>query len=432
MAEIKTFALESVSSSNMPAIGVRAPLFYNPKDPGFNDDPYPHYKRLREEDPVHRSATGVWCLSRYEDVRAVLKDRRFAARDVPGQLRTKGELLKSLKVSDRQPNDLDAIVAMSQKWLPMLEAPDHGRIRRLVTQAFQKHTVERMRLFIREFAQKLLHKAKSHGSMDMMTDFACILPQRTIAAILGVPEEDFPRVSLWVADMTRIFDPFVSLEQLAQLNQAAFNCTQYLAALIQKRRDDPQDDFITALIAARDEQDMLSENELISTILVLFGAGEETAVNMIGNGTLALCRHPDKKEYLRSHPEITEKAVEELLRYDAPLQMTARTPLEDVELRNKVIPKGANVYVIFGSANRDPDQFPNADDLVLDREQNHHMAFGDGRHYCIGAPLARIEGQEAFRAIFEVLPNFELVNQRPRWREHTVLRGIRSLPIRFL
>ncbi|AFE09918.1 polyketide biosynthesis cytochrome P450 PksS [Corallococcus coralloides DSM 2259] len=430
---MSTSALEKPLAPG-PAVASRPQtpgMFFNPRDPAFNKDPYPHYKRLREEDPVHRSPWGVWFLGRYEHVRGVLRDKRFSVQDVPGQLRRRSELLKTRKLIPNQPANLDGLIANSENWFAFLEAPDHTRLRNLVSSAFQKRSVERMREQIRQCAVELLEPVRKQGHMDLMKDFACILPQNVIAHLLGLPKEDFPQCVAWAEVIGRIFDPLVSLEEYARLNEDSISFMAYLKELVAKRRVEPKDDLISALIEARDGQDRLSEAELISIIILIFGAGEETVVSLIGNGSLALIRHPEHLEYLRTHPEVLPSAVEEMLRYDAPLQMTSRTALEDVELGGKIIRKGDQVYVALGSANRDPDQFTEPDSINLLRERNRHMSFADGHHYCVGAPLARIEAQEAYRVLFDTLGDFEVAIDELSYRDHTVLRSMVSLPVRF-
>jgi cytochrome P450 len=225
----------------------------------------------------------------------------------------------------------------------------------------------------------------------------------------------------------------MSLEEYETLDRASREFMDYLRLLIERRRRAPQDDLITALIQAHDEEEQLTEDELVSVCILIFGAGEETMVNLLGNGTLALMSNRDKLNDLRRRPEITPSAVEELLRYDAPLQMTSRTALEDIELGGKHIRKGDQLYIAIGSANRDPEAYVNPDELELEREKNHHMAFADGHHLCVGAPLARVEGQEAFRVLLEMIPDIELaVNASDlRWRDHIVLRGLTRLPVKF-
>jgi cytochrome P450 len=397
-------------------------LFFNPRHPDFNKDPYSHYRRLRDEDPVHRSPLGVWFVGKYEHVRGVLKDHRFSVQDVPGQLRKKNAMLKSRRLSPNQPDNLDALIANSENWFAFLEAPDHTRLRKLVSYAFQKRNVEKMRLEIRRCAEQLLDRVAGRDTIDLMADYACQLPQNVIASLLGIPAEEFPQCVAWANVIGRIFDPLVSLEEYAQLNQCSIEFMDYLRTLIAKRRAAPQDDLISALIEARDGEDRLTDAEMISTIIVNFGAGEETVVSMIGNGCMALMQHPEQRRLLIEQPELMTNAVEEILRYDAPLQMTSRTALEDVVIGDTPIRKGDQVYVALGSANRDPERFADPDTFDIRREKIHHMSFADGHHYCVGAQLARIEGQEAFAALLARYPNLRMLPQTLTYRDHTVLR----------
>jgi cytochrome P450 len=402
-------------------------LFFNPRDPSFNKNPYVHYKRLRDEDPVHRSPLGTWFLGKYAHVRGTLKDRRFSVQDVPGQLRKRNELLKTRRISPNQPDNLDALIANSENWFAFLEAPNHTRLRNLVSSAFHQRQVENMRARIRQCADELLDRVHGQDTVDLMADFANLLPQRVIATLVGLPPDDFPKCVAWANVIGRIFDPLVSLEEYADLNQCSIEFMDYLRSLIAQRRAEPEEDLISALIQARDKEDRLSEAELVSIIIINFGAGEETVVSMLGNGCLALMNNPEQCRHLMSKSELMPNAVEEILRYDAPLQMTSRTALEDVEIAEKVIRKGDQVYLALGSANRDPEQFEDPDTLNIERERPHHMSFADGHHYCVGAQLARIEGQEAFAAVFERYPNLTMLDQELTYRDHTVLRCMNHL-----
>jgi len=405
----------------------RSELFFNPRDPAFNKDPYVHYRRLRDQEPVHRSPLGVWFVGKYEHVRSVLKDPRFSVQDVPGQLRKKNEMLKTRRITPNQPDNLDALIANSENWFAFLEAPDHTRLRKLVSHAFQKRNVEKMRVDIRRCADELLDRVQHQGQMDVMADFANQLPQNVIASLLGIPPEDFPACVAWANVIGRIFDPLVSLEEYAALNQCSIEFMDYLRGLIARRRQDPQDDLISALIEARDGEDRLSDAEMISTIIVNFGAGEETVVSLIGNGCLALMQHPEQARELRANPDLMCNAVQEILRYDAPLQMTSRTALEDVEVGGQLIRKGEQVYVALASANRDPERFENPDVFDIRREKITHMSFADGHHFCVGAQLARIEGEVAFSAILARMPNLRMLPQELTYRDHTVLRCMNNL-----
>jgi cytochrome P450 len=406
-------------------------LLFNPRDPGFNSDPYTHYRRLREEDPVHRSPLGVWFLGRYEDVRLVLKDSRFAVKNIPAQIAKKSDILQRMRLSANQPRDLTALYANSRHWLSFIEPPDHTRIRRLVSRAFHQRSVEGLRVEARDCARRLIEELRPRGGMDLISDFARVLPSRMIARLLGVPSSDLPLLVRLTEQISRILDPLMSLEEYGLLDRASRDFSAYLQQLIDSRRAAPRDDLITALLEAQDERDALDDEEMISTCILLFAAGSETTVNLIGNGMLALLRDTQRMSDLVADPGLAPQAIEEFLRYDAPLQMTSRVALQDVQIGEKVIRCGDQVYAVVGSANRDPRVFENPDELCFQRERNHHLAFAAGHHLCLGAPLARIEGQEAIVALLELLPDMRLACTEVRWRAHIVLRGLASLPVQF-
>jgi cytochrome P450 len=406
-------------------------FLFNPFDAAFIADPYAQYKRLRDEDPVHRSFMGVWVVSRYDHVRAVLKDARFRVRDIPRQIRQKNAILQEQKFSSREPQTLDALIRNSQYWLSFLEPPDHTRLRRLVTKAFHPRTVEGLRPFVRQCAERLIDRVRPRGQMDLMGDFARIFPMTVVARLLGLPAEDLPRLVAWTDWLSRIFDPLMSFEDYAELSRVAREFTEYFTAIIRVKRTERTNDLLGALIEARDEHDQLTDDELISICTLNFAAGTETTVNLLGNGTLALLQQQEALGALRARPEIMSVAVEELLRFDAPLQMTSRTAQEDLELGGRIIRAGEQVYTVIGAANRDPRQFDDADLLNLERHKNHHLSFADGRHTCLGAALARVEAQEGFSVLLEMLPGLRLADARPRWRENIVLRGMLSLPVTF-
>lgn len=414
------------SSATRPAT-----LFFNPRDVQFNRNPYPHYKRLREEDPVHRSNFGVWYLGRYEHVRGILRDKRFSVRDIPGQLRKKNELLTTKCIASDQPPNLDALISHTQHWLPFMEPPVHTRLRRLISGAFEKRTVVAMAPYIASTAHELLKKALHKGEMDVMADFANVLPLRVICNLVGIPLEDVPKLVPWIHWIGRVFDPFLSLGEYGEINSASERFIGYLKELIKVRNHAPRDDLLSALIDAQDHAEQLTEAELIAAVIVSFGAGEETVSTMIGNAVLAMSHHPDETQTLRDRLDLLPAAADEFLRYDAPLQMTSRVALEDVELCGKHIRKGEQVFAVLASANRDPEQFERPDDLIFDRPSNPHLSFVVGHHACVGASLARVEIQEALRALLTTLPRIKVTASQIDYRAHTVLRSPICVPIAF-
>jgi pimeloyl-[acyl-carrier protein] synthase len=410
------------------AVDLPPRVLFNPRESSFRLDPYSHYKRLREADPVYYSTMGVWFLARYEDVSAALRDRRLAAQDIPSQVQKKSEFLRTRTISAERPSNLDALVANSRNWFVFKDPPDHTRLRRTVAKAFQRRSVETMRPHVRACAQSLLARMKSNARMDLVKDFSAHLPVNVIATLFGFPSADFEKLAGWAERLPRIFDPLVSFEELETLDRASREFKAYLSDICAEKRARPQPDLLSTLVAARDEQGQLSDDELMSTCIMTFSAGEESTAAMLGNGSLALIRDRDRTHELRAHPDLLPQAVEELMRYDGPLQMTCRTANEDLEIGGKLIRKGQAIYLLLGSANRDPARFPKPDALDWHRPRVEHIAFGAGHHACVGATLARVELEEAFRVLLEILPDLELAGE-PRWRDHLVIRGMTSLPV---
>jgi cytochrome P450 PksS len=391
----------------------------------FKADPYPFYARLRAEEPIHRvmlpDGQPAWLVTRYDDVVAVLKDERFLK-----------DRLKALTPEQ----------AAQFPWIPGvfrplmrnmldLDPPDHTRLRGLVHKAFTPRLVEGLRPRIQELTDELLDAATGRGRIDLIRDFALPLPATVIAEILGVPARDRHKFHRW---SRAVMVASLSLwHKLAAIpNVMAF--LRYIRSLTRARRANPRDDLISALVAAEEAGDRLSEEELLAMVFLLLVAGHETTVNLIGNGTLALLRHPDQKERLLDDPSLIKSAVEEFLRYDSPVEMaTERAAREDVTIGGATIPRGEMVFVVIASANRDERQFERPDELDLAREPNRHLAFGLGVHYCLGAPLARLEGQIAIATLLRRMPDLRLAvpPDRLRWRRGLVLRGLEELPVAF-
>ena len=393
-------------------------LRFNPMDPDFVADPYPTYHRLQAEDPVHESPLGFWVLTRYEDVVAALRDPRFAKEAIFPIVAARFGLTNigpGLSMLDRDP-------------------PDHTRLRGLVSKAFTPRVVEGLRPHIQRIVDGLLDQVEGAGVMDLIEDFAYPLPVTVICQMLGVPLEDRDRFKGWGLDIARGLDsiwlpPDSEVAQRSQASRQALS--QYFRELIAERRARPRADMLTDLIAAEEAGDKLSEDELLATCILLLVAGHETTVNLIGNGTLALLRHPAEMARLREDPGLIGSAVEELLRYDGPVQRTARVPSEDVTIGGRTIAKDQLVMPFIGAADRDPAQFPDPDRLDIGRTDNRHIAFGWGIHFCLGAPLARIEGQIALGTLVKRLPRLSLATDKPTFRQSLTLRGLSALPVGF-
>jgi cytochrome P450 len=396
-----------------------ADVVFNPMDPEFVANPYPMYHRLRAEDPVHRNPLGFWVLTRYDDVVWALRDARLAK-----------EAITSV-VAERF-----GIVNPPTLTRSMLDSdpPDHTRLRGLVSKAFTPRVVEHLRPRVQAIVDDLLARLDGRHGMDLIEDFAYPIPVIVICELLGVPVEDRDRFRAWGLDMARSLDAvlFGPQSDVADRGAAARHALgDYFRELIKERRKAPRQDMLSDLIAAEEAGDRLTETEMLATCILLLVAGHETTVNLIGNGTLALLRNPGELRRLRENPGLIPTAVEELLRYDGPVQRTARVPSEDVKIGDHVIGKGELVMPFIGAADRDPAHFADPDRLDLGRRENRHVAFGYGIHFCLGAPLARIEGQIALGTLVQRLPSLALATDRPQFRMSLTLRGLASLPVTF-
>lgn len=391
---------------------------FNPLLPEFHANPYPFYHRLREEDPVHQSPMGFWVLTRYDDVVFVLRDPRFGREGFAPVLSTVyGQEVASLPRS-----------------MLFRDPPDHTRLRNLVNRAFTPRVVENLRPRIQQIVDQLLDRVQGNKAMDLIEDLAYPLPVTVICEMLGVPAGDRDRIRQWSADVARSLDA-IGLPSDPGIVERGLSGRHALAAyfleLIPDRRKRPGPDLLSLLIAAEEQGDRLTEGELLAMCILLFIAGHETTVNLIGNGVLALLQHPEQWARLRNEPTLIQGAVEELLRYDSPVQRTARIPTVAVEIGGRKIEAGTMVVTAIGAANRDPQRFPDPDRLDITRRDNHHVAFGFGIHFCLGAPLARLEGQIAINTLLHRTPALQLATVTPEWRESSTLRGLKALPVTF-
>jgi len=395
-------------------------VLFDPFLPEFNADPYPFYHRLREADPVHQSPLGFWVLTRYDDCVMVLRDPRFGRAGFEG-------LLESVYGNTVEQGRLPTSMLFR-------DPPDHTRLRGLVSRAFTPRVVEGLRPRIQQIVDGLLDRVQGAGRMEVISDLAYPLPVTVISEMLGVPEGDRERIKQWSADIARSLDAIglrTDPEIVDRGRTGRHAIGDYFRSLIPERKKRPRGDLLSLLIEAEEQGDKLSEGELLATCVLLYIAGHETTVNLIGNGLLALLRHPKELERLRDAPSLIQSAVEELLRYDGPVQRTARITNADVELAEHKIPKGSMVVPVIGAANRDPAHFPDPDRLDVSRPDNRHIAFGFGIHFCLGAPLARLEGQITLGTLLHRLPRLALSTERPEWRESQVLRGLKALPVSF-
>jgi pimeloyl-[acyl-carrier protein] synthase len=410
-----------VADERMPIelTGPEAPIF-NPFDPVTRADPYPSYRRLREEDPVHRSSLGIWVLSRYADIEPILRDPRFSS-----DLRNAKEFPLMANVPD-----VDERLERRSKVMLFMDPPDHTRLRGLVNKAFTPRTVDRLRPRAQQIVDEILGRFEGGGGMDLIGDLAYPLPVIVIAEMLGIPAEDRDTFRQWSTDMARSLDPLLPPEVMGQIERSGEAFMEYFGKLIAERRAHPGDDLLSALVAAEEAGDRLSEEELLATCILLLVAGHETTMNLIGNGMLALLREPSQLERLRSTPDLIPNAIEEMLRFDGTVQLTGRTATQDTDVAGTTIGAGEISILLIGSANHDPARFDDPDRLDIGRQDVRHLGLGGGAHYCLGAPLARMEAAVAFAALFRRLPpSLHLASEKLEWRDNIVLRGLRSLPL---
>ena len=396
------------------------PLF-NPLSPDFIRDPYPHYGRLRNTDPMHVNAHGAFVASRHAEVSVVLRDKRFGKDYVERTVRRYGPKIME-----------EPIFRSMSHWMLQQDPPDHTRLRGLVVKAFTARRVEDMRPRIQEVVDQTIDAVIEQGHMDLIEDFAFRLPVTIICDMLGIPEEHREAFYKSSRDGGRILDPVpLSPQEIATANASGTMARMYFEQLFEMRRKNPGNDLTTQLIQAEEAGDKLSNEEMTANIILLFGAGHETTVNLIGNGLLALHRNPDQLALLKANPSLITNAIEEFLRYDSSVQLTGRVALEDIEdLGGKRIPKGETVLCLLGSANRDPAVYPDRPDrLDVTRPNVKPLSFGGGIHFCLGAQLARIEAEVAISTLLRRLPDLRLDDaQNPEWRPTFVLRGLKHLP----
>jgi cytochrome P450 len=395
--------------------------------PQFREDPYQFFQLLREHEPVHHTPMGVYMLSRYTDASAIVRDPALSNNE------RNSDLYQAFAEANPEhgPGPFDD--EFGQAVILFLDPPDHTRLRGLVSKAFTPKVIGRLRPRIEQIVDERLEAvaARGDGRMDVVTDLAYPLPVVIICELLGVPPEDHATFQGWSSDLAHSIDPdpLISPEQQGRIMAAADAFLDYFRALIERRRRDPGDDLLTGLIAAEDGGDRLSENELLATGLFLLIAGHETTVNLIGNGTLALLRNRDQLHRLHYEPDLDRNAIEELLRFDSPVTFTQRITLADYQLGDVTIPARQQVIPILAAANRDPEVFSEPDRLDLGRENaNRHLAFGGGHHFCLGAALARLEGEVAIPALVRRFPTVEL-DGTPERRDTFTLRGLTHLPV---
>jgi cytochrome P450 len=390
---------------------------FDPRAPAFRADPYPTYELLQAHAPIFFwEAWGMWFLSSYEDCYALLRDNRLGRGEDGGEA---------------APPQQRPLFEMMDHWMLLMNPPDHTRLRSLAHKAFTPRVVAHMRDEIQRITDELLDRAQERRQMDLIADLAYPLPVSVICALLGVPPADHVAFREWSDAIARSLDLTDEAAVYDRAAQAAVALTEYLDGLLAERRARPQGDLFSALAAVEEQGERLTRDELFATCALLLMAGHETTINLIGNGTLALLRHPDQWRRLRDEPDLIQAAVEELLRYDSPVQLTARNALADIDYKGRVFRQGQQVAFLLGAANRDPAQFADPATLDIARRDNRHLSFGGGIHYCLGAPLARLEGEIAFKTLARRLPSLALAVDTVAYRDNFVLRGLEALPVSF-
>jgi cytochrome P450 len=391
----------------------------------FAADPYPMYAELRAAARVVQNELGIWMLPHYEEATALLRHPNVSSDPLKSELFAM--LFKTFLGGEEGPG-----IRLVKNLLLLMDPPDHTRMRALANAAFSRKAVEDWRPEIKRITDELLDVLVEKDDADLMAEFAYPLPVTVIAELLGVPLEDRENFTSWGRELIEMFT--FSLEEFTpdrteRGNNAVLKFNDYFEALSNERRRDPREDLLTALVEAETEGERLNHEELLATCLILLIAGHETTANLIGNGTVALLRNPEALARLRDDPSVTSSAVEELLRYDSPVQLTARTTLEPMVIAGVEIPANVRVASMLGSSNRDPAHFDRADELVLDRSAAPHVSFGGGIHFCLGAPLARLEARTAMPELLRRVPNLALATDELDWRKTFPFRGLRSLPV---
>ncbi len=386
-----------------------------PLDPGFIADPYPTYRKLRERDPYHYShLTGMLVVSRYEDVDAILRDH--------GRFRNAEEGRSGSLANTRIRQELTPSMLS-------LDPPDHTRLRGLVNRAFTPRQMAKMEDHVRQTAHALLDEVGDSNEFDLMSNLATLLPMVVIAEMIGIPTEDRERFKTWSDRFARVLEPNLTPDEGKLVLDTAVEFRDYFAPFIEERRLAPTDDLVSRLVLAEEDGQQLTTDETQVTLRLLLVAGNETTTNLIGNGLRALLQHPEQLQLLREQPELLPTAIEELLRYDAPVQLDGRYVAEDTEVGDKVAKANSRLALMVGGANRDPEAFSDPETLDVTREGVNNISFGRGIHHCLGAPLARLEGRIAFEVLLERFDEIQFGARAPVYKPNIVLRGLREFPL---
>lgn len=390
----------------------------------FNQNPYPVYHLLRREAPVYWSdAWGCWLLTRYDDITWTLQDYQTFT--------SLGRLTASMDLPEPLWEKAQPLVRHYSQGLINVDPPDHTRMRKLVHLAFTPRAIRKMEAYIEDIVGRLIDARIDRGEMDVIWDFSYPLPVTVIAEMMGIPVEDHPKFKAWSREIVAFMaTPKPSPAVLLKSQDALLSMQQYFRDIYAKRRRQPEDDLITALVLAELEGDKLSEEEMVSSCVTILIGGHETTTYLIANGLYALLQHPEQMKLLRDNPALQPTATEEFLRYEGPFQRNRRIATRDVEIGGMLVEKGQLIMQFLGAANRDPAQFSQPDALDIRRSPNKHLAFGYGPHFCVGAPLGRLEASIAIRSLLRRLRNIRLASDSLEWNS-ALFRGLKSLPIQF-
>jgi pimeloyl-[acyl-carrier protein] synthase len=396
--------------------------------PAGRADPYPLYRRMRRHGSVVYAPSHNWLVVGYDEAAAALRDERLSS-DLSNRA-----LRPDFPVELAEQHRREHSASRIRDWMLMKDGADHVRLRSLVGAAFTRKVVDGLRPRIEKLANELLDPAEERGTIDLIGEFAYPLPMTVICDLLGVPAEDRGPFRDWTRKLARFLDPSMNAEESDDIqrngDEAWNEFTPYFTKLVESRRDALGDDLLSSLIRASDGGDKLSLDELLAQTTLLLVAGHETTTNLIGNGVLALLRNPDEMRKLREDPSLIRPAIEELLRFESPVTAVIRIATEDVAIGNTRVPIGHDVLIAIGAANRDPKQFPDPDRLDVRRKDVRHLAFSGGAHFCLGAPLARLEAEIALAALLRRFPEIGCETDTPEWRDTITLRGLTRLPLR--
>lgn len=400
----------------------RGPARFNPFSAEFRADPYAIYRRLRETSPMHRTL-GMLVLTRYADVLAVLRDRSFSASQIPRLIR------KQAGRFQRRPGE--TIERLADKSLVFTDNPDHARLRRLAGRAFSREAVASLEPHIARVVEQLADRAWARGGMDAIADFAEPLPLTIMCDWMGIEAGMRRQIGQWTHDIRFLLEPgLMTAEDFDHVSTVLDDYTVFLHRLIEARRARPGEDLVSRLIASRSGEDMLSAEELVFVCIMCFVAGNETTKSLIGNGIAALLRHPDQEARLRRDPRLVSRAVDEVLRYETPLQQSKRVATRDIDIAGAPVKAGEQILVCLAAANRDPAQFPAPDTFDIARQASRHLAFGYGMHGCLGGGLAQLQAEVAFRHLFQRPEHLSMTSPELDWQAQSfIVRGLATLPL---